>query len=70
MNSGEARCSCARIKLGLEVTEHRNWNPDCSEHGVTSDWYRSSEQVAKREAQNARLRDLQTQAREARKHHA
>jgi hypothetical protein len=59
-------CTCGRIKVGSEVTEHRNWNPDCPTHGVQSDWYRSPEQQAKRHAQDTRLRDLQWRAREAR----
>jgi hypothetical protein len=56
-------CVCGRLSIG----EGRNWNPDCGEHGTESEWYRSAEQVAKRSAQNERLRDLQAQAREARK---
>jgi hypothetical protein len=52
-------CRCGRIKIGFEVTEHRNWNPDCPEHGATSDWYRSPEQTAKRDAQRERLTELQ-----------
>lgn len=60
-------CSCSRIKIGMTVTEQRNWNPDCHEHGTMSKWYHSDEQVAKRQAQRERLLDLQTQAREARR---
>jgi hypothetical protein len=59
-------CSCGKIRIGMEITEHRNWSPDCPEHGLDSEWYRSPEQVQKREEQNARLLDLQRQAREAR----
>ena len=59
-------CVCGHIKIGSEVTELRNWNPDCPEHGVSSTWYRSPEQMEKRRAQDERLRDLQRQAREAR----
>jgi len=59
-------CRCGRIKIGMEVTESRNWNPDCPMHGLESEWYRSDEQSAKRQEQNDRLRDLQRQAREAR----
>lgn len=62
----ESSCTCGRICIGSEVTEHRNWNPDCSEHGTTSEWWRSPEQVAKRKADNERLRDLQLKARAAR----
>ncbi len=59
-------CLCGRIKIGSTVTENRNWNPDCPEHGTESEWWRSPEQVEKRRQQNERLRDLQRQAREAR----
>ena len=51
-------CTCSRIRIGMEVTEHRNWNPECVEHGVDSIWWHSPEQVAKREAQNARAARL------------
>ncbi len=63
----EFPCSCGRLRIGHEVTEHRNWSPDCLAHGLGSPWYESPEQVAKREAQNDRLRDLQRQATEARR---
>ena len=63
----EAVCSCGRIRVGRTVTEHRNWNPDCTEHGTASAWWKSPEQVEKREAQSQRLRDLQARAREARR---
>ncbi len=60
-------CSCGRIKIGFEVTEHRNWNPDCLEHGIGSAWYMSPEQIRKRAEQNERIRDLHRQVKEARK---
>ena len=59
-------CTCPHLHLGMEVLEQRNWNPDCDEHGLKSVWYRSPEQVAKREADNQELRDLQRRAREMR----
>lgn len=59
-------CKCGRIRVGMQLTEHRNWNPDCPDHGTESDWWKSPEQKAKREADNARLRDLQRRARGAR----
>lgn len=59
-------CSCGRIMLGSRPTESRNWNPDCSEHELDTDWWKSPEQVAKRRQQSERLRDLQAQARAAR----
>lgn len=60
-------CTCGRIKIGMEVTEHRNWNPDCVEHGLDSAWWKSPEQVAKRHIDNERLHNLQERAREARR---
>lgn len=60
-------CTCGRIKVGMTVTENRNWNPECAEHGVASDWWKSPEQVEKRRVENERLRELQAQARAARK---
>lgn len=59
-------CTCGYIKVGGTITESRNWHPECAEHGLKSDWYRLPAQVFKREADNARLRDLQRRAREAR----
>jgi hypothetical protein len=50
----------------MTVTEQRNWNPDCPEHGTDSTWWKSSEQRAKRDADNERMRDLHRRAREAR----
>jgi len=60
-------CTCGRIAIGMEVTELRNWNPDCVEHGTTSEWWNSPEQREKRDQQNARLVELQLRAREARR---
>lgn len=62
-------CRCSRLRVGRELTEHRNWNPDCPEHGVGTEWYESDEQVAKRQADAERLRDLQARARAARRAH-
>lgn len=59
-------CRCGRIKVGSRVTENRNWNPDCEEHGTESEWWRSPEQVAQRDADRERLFDLYRRAREAR----
>lgn len=64
-----AECWCPQIKVGGQVTESRNWNHCCPEHGLGSDWYESDEQVEKRRQQNERLRDLQAQARAARAQH-
>lgn len=59
-------CTCGRIKVGGRPTASRNWNPDCDDHGVGSEWYNSPEQKAKRAARSEELRDLQRRAREAR----
>jgi len=59
-------CTCGRIAIGMQVTEQRNWNPDCEEHGVDSDWYNSETQRVKRAAARERTIDLQRRAREAR----
>jgi hypothetical protein len=59
-------CTCGRIAIGLEVTEHRNWNPDCPKHGTGSEWWNSEEQRAKRAARAERLAELQARARKAR----
>lgn len=55
-------CTCGRMSVG----NGRNWSPDCAEHGLKSEWWSSPEQIAKREEQSRRLRDLQEQARKAR----
>lgn len=55
-------CRCSKLSVG----DSRNWNPDCPEHGVDSEWWNSPEQKAKIKAQNDRTRDLQRRAREAR----
>lgn len=60
-------CTCGRIKIGMKVTEQRNWHPACREHGLGTAWWNSPEQVAKREAQAVRSADLQARAKAARK---
>lgn len=62
-----SKCRCGRIKVGLETTESRNWNPDCPVHGVGSAWWASPEQQQARAALSQRLRDLQRRAAEARR---
>lgn len=61
-------CTCPEVYLNTpgEAGLPRNWNPKCAEHGLKSEWWRSPEQVARREAQSIRLRELQEQARRAR----
>lgn len=57
-----SECRCSRLKVGSTLTDARNWNADCPEHGIWSNWYHSPEQVARRDAENKRLRDLRAQA--------
>ena len=59
-------CSCARLRVGFELTDQREWNPTCREHGVGSAWYLSPEQTAKRAQQNERTAALAALARRAR----
>jgi len=60
-------CTCPHIKLGSELTEVRNWSPDCIEHGTGSTWWNSEAEMAKRQLQGTRLRVLSTLARLSRK---
>ena len=60
-------CRCSRLSVGMTVTESRNWNPDCAEHGTTSVWWNTPEQKQKRETDRLRLEDLWAQVRAARK---
>ncbi len=60
----EPTCTCGRI--GMEITDLRNWNEGCVVHGLESAWWSSPEEVTHREAQVSRLRDLYAQARQAR----
>ena len=48
-------CKCSQIALGNIITEQRNWNPDCGVHGLESEWYRSDEQKARRNAEREEL---------------
>jgi len=66
MSQADEACRCGRIAVGMTVTNNRNWNGDCPEHGLTSAWWNSPAQVARRQKQNAELRDLYQQARQAR----
>lgn len=63
MNS---RCGCPNIVLGTKITEQRNWNPDCEEHGWESEWYKSDMQQQKLKQQRIRTTALQRIARERR----
>lgn len=42
-------CRCARIRVGLEVTESRNLDPDCPAHGIGTPYWPSPEMVARSE---------------------
>lgn len=57
--------SCSCYPLSIEGAPP-NWNENCQDHGLASDWYNSPEQVERRLAQHNRLISLQRQAREAR----
>ncbi|MFE6500733.1 hypothetical protein [Kitasatospora sp. NPDC057738] len=59
-------CTCGRIAIGLEVTDHREWHRDCRQHGVYSTWWNSPEQQAARETRRQSSIDLQARARDAR----
>ncbi len=60
-------CSCGMIYVGLTESGQRNWSPDCLVHGLGSEWYNDDAQVAAREAQDFRSRELQARAKAARK---
>jgi hypothetical protein len=59
-------CTCGHIAIGMEVTDIRNWHPDCPEHGLKSAWYKSPEQVTRRAEENARLREMYAKVHAAR----
>lgn len=59
-------CTCRRIMLRGEDSGSRSLDPVCPEHGEQSTWYNSPEQVERREQRRQRLRDLYTQAKDAR----
>ena len=58
-------CTCSYIKIGTTVSDTKNLNPECSEHGYDSVWYNSPEQVKKREERSQRLRELYNARRKA-----
>lgn len=37
MSDDESKCTCPRICIGMQVTEHRNLSPDCPVHGAEHD---------------------------------
>jgi hypothetical protein len=34
------KCACPEVYAGTYATGSRNWNPDCPEHGVGTEWLR------------------------------
>lgn len=60
-------CTCGHVNVGAVVTGNRNWDPDCPDHGVLSDWYQSPEVQQRLQDQAAKTRILQARARAARK---
>lgn len=60
------QCTCRPLLLKGEDTGSRTLDPDCPEHGESSPWYNSPEQVAHRSQRSQRLRDLYEQAKLAR----
>jgi hypothetical protein len=62
----EVNCTCSQIKIGLKLSDHRNWHPECPAHGTASQWYNSHEQVERREQRRIRLKALQMEAAAAR----
>lgn len=60
-------CTCSRIHVGGKPVNSFNWNPDCKEHGVGTDWYDDPDRAVQRAKDNERTIDLQRRAREARK---
>jgi hypothetical protein len=61
-------CTCHAIDLNMKKLENVIvLNPNCDEHGYGSEWYNSKEQTEKRSKDRERLRNLQLQAREAKR---
>lgn len=58
-------CECARVYVGTQLSDNRNWNPDCPQHGIQSAWWKSPEQVMLRRQKADQLADLQAKARAA-----
>lgn len=66
MNEQQAEssdCRCARIRVGSEVTESRNLDPDCPAHGISTPYWSSPEMVALSE----RSAEMQRRAARARR---
>jgi hypothetical protein len=55
-------CRCSKVMVGGQWTGSLNWTPDCPEHGVESDWYKSPARADVRRANNERLRAMQAEA--------
>lgn len=63
-------CICGRIAVGMTVTDSRNWNPSCPEHGLKSPWYNSEEQIDIRNLKQENRQLLQRVAMLTRHDHA
>jgi hypothetical protein len=62
----QTACTCSRIRIGTEVSDHLAWRSGCPVHGAASQWYNSPEQVERRDQQRIRLKALQMEAAAAR----
>jgi hypothetical protein len=60
-------CSCSEVRIDGVGQGAFNWNPDCYQHGLDSAWWKSPEQVLKRQNDSQRHRVLQTKDRHARR---
>jgi len=65
-STGSLGCTCAELHIGSEPSGSYNLNLDCPLHGTDSAWWKSPEQVVRRDEQSDRLRILQAKARAAR----
>lgn len=55
-------CWCHRLPIG----DNYDWNSECPEHGLTSEWYNSAEESAARHARRIASLELQLKAARAR----
>ena len=59
-------CTCAHIMVGFHRTQNKNWNPECEEHEIKSQWYNSDEEKIRREEERQYTMGLQKIARSRR----
>ena len=62
----EVACTCARLSVGLTITNDRDWRPDCPEHGKGTSYYREIF-LPQQARQNARIDELRRMKAERRK---